>query len=144
MSRYGFGEILENVEFLLESDRSREGAEGLTEQQDLKGYRLEVWLDFGVVGWDDPMQTYFVQGPEEGDELSWWLGTAYGEIPTFAMLCRLIMLIFGDAVPFKFVDRIDTAPQSESMARLFGGNGNTASAPTRAKSAATVEPGSIV
>jgi len=96
MSRYGFGEILGSAE--------------LPEQQDLKGYRLEEWLDFAVVGWDEPLQTYFVQGPEEDDELSWWLGTTYAEIPTFAMLCRLIELIFGDSVPFEFVDRIDTVP----------------------------------
>jgi hypothetical protein len=144
MSRYRFGEILENEKLLLESGRRRDGADGLTGQQDLKGHQLQTWLDCAVVGWDEPLQTYFVHGPAEGDELSWWLGTTPGEIPTFAMLCRLIRLIFDDTVPFEFVDRIDTAAEPESMARLFGGDCDTTSALTRTESAATVEPASLV
>jgi hypothetical protein len=144
MSRYSFGEILENETLLLESARSRDGADGLTGQQDLKGHQLQTWLDCAVVGWDEPLQTYFVQGPAEGDELSWWLGTTHEEIPTFTMLCRLIRLIFDDKVPFEFVDRIDTAPEPESLARLFGGDSDTTSALTRTESAATVEPASLI
>lgn len=143
MSRHGFAEILENAAVLLASHRGMDGAGGATEHQDLKGHRLQEWLDLGVVGWDEPMQTYFIQGPQAGDQLSWWLGTTYAEIPTFSMLCRMISLIFDDAAGFEFVDRINTERVLRSVACDFGGNGDAASALAGAKAAATVEPGFV-
>ncbi len=76
---------------------------------DIKGYGLDDWMDHVIVGWDEPMKTYFLQyieESEEEDELAWWLGTDYAQIPTFDALCRAICQIFGNQVDFKFVNRI--------------------------------------
>jgi hypothetical protein len=75
---------------------------------DTKGLGMDEWINYGVVGWDDSMQTYFLQGPDQdGEEPSWWLGTSYAEIPTFTLLCGVIREIFGKSVEFEFVDRIE-------------------------------------
>lgn len=48
-----------------------------------------------VVGWDPPLQTYFLQisGPaksEEEDELVLWLGASPGELPTVESLAAAL------------------------------------------------------
>src|SRR5438552_1956085 len=111
MSRHAFGEILGNEAGFFARVRSLDDAGTADVPRDLKGYGLDEWLDCAVVGWDEPMQTYFLQAPEEGDELSWWFGTAYAEIPTFSELCGVIQRLFGDAVKFEFVDRIERAQE---------------------------------
>ena len=128
MSRYAFGKILGNEAGLFARVRSLDDAGNADVPRDLKGYGLDEWLDCAVVGWDEPMQTYFLQGPEEGDELSWWFGTAYAEIPTFSELCGVIQRLFGDAVKFEFVDRIKRAQEVRLAAGPFGGNVDGAAA----------------
>lgn len=135
MSRHALGEILEGENSLL-SDMG-----GASVPRDLKGYGLDEWLDFAVVGWDEPLQTYFLQGPEDGDEPCWWIGTDYAEIPTFAELCGVIRCIFGDAVEFDFVDRIERTRETGSTAGFFSGNGDGAPALVSPKATAAVEVG---
>jgi hypothetical protein len=128
MSRQAFGEILGNEAGLFARVRNLDAAGTTNVPRDLKGYGLDEWLDCAVVGWDEPMQTYFLQGPQAGDELSWWFGTAYAEIPTFSELCGVIQRLFGDAVKFEFVDRIERAQEVCSAAGIFGGNDDGAAA----------------
>jgi hypothetical protein len=80
---------------------------GIAVPRDAKGYGLDEWLDSAEVGWDEAMQTYFLQCIELEEGLAWWLGTDHAEIPTFAMLCRIINRIFDDKVAFEFVDTIE-------------------------------------
>ncbi|HEY6927187.1 MAG TPA: hypothetical protein VI653_27165 [Steroidobacteraceae bacterium] len=141
MSRYAFGEILGNEAGLFARVRSLDDPGNADVPRDLKGYGLDAWLDCAVVGWDEPLQTYFLQGPEEGDELSWWFGTAYAEITTFLELCGVIQRLFADAVKFEFVDRIERAQQVRLAAVPLGGNVDGAAALSSAVAAAAVEVG---
>ena len=109
MSRHAFGEILENEDFPLSSCKPAAGALDPSIPHDIKGYGLDEWIDHAIVGWDEPMKTYFLQYVEdkgEEDELAWWSGTDYAQIPTFDALCHAIRQIFGNRVDFKFVNRI--------------------------------------
>ena len=109
VSRHTFGEILENEDLPLSSCKAADGTLKPATPQDIKGYGLDDWIDHVVVGWDEPMKTYFLQyieEREEEDELVWWLGTDYAQIPSFDALCAAIREIFGNQVDFKFVNRI--------------------------------------
>lgn len=144
MSRHAFGEILGNEEELFARGGSVDAAGNPVVPRDLKGYGLDEWLNYAIVGWDEPLQTYFLQGPEEGDGLSWWFGTAYAEMPTFSALCGAIRLVFGDAVMFEFVDRIERAQEVRSATELFGVNVNGAAALPGVVAAAAVKVGPLV
>jgi hypothetical protein len=106
MSRHAFTEIMRDEAAFLEKHDNNE-----TPPYDLKGYSMQDWIHYAIVGWDAPINSYFLQGPEneesEAGEPVWWFGTSYAEVPTFAALCSIIRKIFGNAVEFEFVDRID-------------------------------------
>lgn len=106
MSRHGFYHIVGNHEFLVDKYDLDNGDTEIDEPCDLKGYGLGVWFDDGVVGWDPPMETYFIQCVEVGDDLEWWIGTNYREIPTFKDLCSVINKVFDHRVDFEFIDTI--------------------------------------
>jgi hypothetical protein len=96
MSRQPFASILRNAEELLgEDDGDDEGvheaAENAEEDDifcDLRGYSLYDWVNYAEVGWDEPMQTYFLQAIELDEGPVWWFGQMPGEVPTFEALCR--------------------------------------------------------
>jgi hypothetical protein len=119
MSRHAFGEILENEVALRTCCFGVADVEGASGPRDLKGHGLDEWIDSAVVGWDEPLQTYFLQCLEEdeGDEPVWWFGTAYAELPAFADLCGVIRLVFGGAVEFEFVDRIERGDRHTGCSR---------------------------
>lgn len=50
---------------------------------DTEGYSLSDWVNFAEVGWDEPLQTYFLQAIELDDGPVWWFGQRPREIPTF-------------------------------------------------------------
>lgn len=108
MSRQPFIEILRNAEALL-----REDAESLEQEPDsdglcdAEGYALEDWLDYAEVGWDEGLQTYFLQAIELADGPVWWFGTAPRELPTFQALCNAVNRAFADKVKFDFIDTIE-------------------------------------
>jgi len=60
---------------------------------DSAGFSLKNWRDFGVVGWDDGLYTYFIQLDMGNDEPEWWFGNSFAEIlspyATQALLSRL-------------------------------------------------------
>ena len=108
MSRHAFGEILKNEAALVSSYKDLATSDRACVPRDIKGYRLDEWMDYAIVGWDEPIQSYFLQcGEDDEGGLAWWFGTVYAEIPTFAELCWLIRVIFKNSVEFEFVDRID-------------------------------------
>ena len=109
MSRHAFGEILENEDCPLSSCTPADGTADSATPRDIKGHGLDDWIDHVIVGWDEPMRTYFLQYIEERDEedeLVWWLGTDPAQLPTFDALCNAIRQIFGNQIDFKFVNRI--------------------------------------
>ena len=97
MSRQTFASIVKN-----EAELMRDAPAAV----DAKGYTLEEWFDDGVVGWDEPLRSYFLQCFEEEDGPVWWLGTDYEEIPSFEALCAVIRRSFGNQINFVFVDTI--------------------------------------
>lgn len=107
MSRYSFSNIVKNDKVLVSEYDLHNGDTDIVEPRDIKGCRLIEWLDDAFVGWDEPMQTYFIQCREEGDGLLWWLGTSHAEIPTFTDLCKVINRIFDNKVNFEFIDVIE-------------------------------------
>ena len=106
MSRHCFSNIVKNTNELITKYDLENGESEIEEPCDIKGYGLSEWFDQGVVGWDEPMGTYFIQCIEEGDELVWWLGTTFREIQSFEEVCMLINKIFENTVDFEFVDVI--------------------------------------
>jgi hypothetical protein len=84
MSRFCFSKIIENPN----------GAE--SDVEDLLGYNLSAWMAIGVVGYDDPLNTYFIN-MEDG----WIFGTTDHEIPSIHHLQRVIAALFrGALIPF--------------------------------------------
>ena len=109
MSRHFFEDIIQNSDKLVAEYDLANGESEIDEPLDIEGYGLSVWFHGGLVGWDEPLQTYFIQCVQcdQGDDLVWWLGTQYKEIPTFKSLCQTINNIFEGKVGFEFVDLID-------------------------------------
>jgi hypothetical protein len=94
VSRHSFGEILENEYLPLSSCKPADGALDPAIPHDMKGNGLDDWIDHVIVGWDEPMKTYFLQyikARDEEDELVSWLGTDHAQIPTFDALCTAIV-----------------------------------------------------
>lgn len=82
MSRFSFGNIIDTHD-----------ADGL---KDLLDHEMAEWEEYGTVGYDDPLETYFFN--LDG---SWIFGTSVGEIPTVARLQAVISACFKDALlPF--------------------------------------------
>lgn len=125
MSRYDFTEIVSNCNTILDQcDRDFEeileklGDESndvpdSNEPKDIKGYSLYDWSQRGEIGWDPPMQTFFIQlifRAGEEDQHGWWIGTEYGEIPNFPSLCNVIDQIFN--MPRGFFEYTDCIERS--------------------------------
>ncbi len=103
MSVYAFYEVVTNAKKFIENDASSN--ETLS---DASGYSLHKWLNYGVIGWDGVMETYFVQLESDEDDPCCWLGTTHKEIPTFAQLCEVISQIFNvKKGTFKFENVIE-------------------------------------
>lgn len=85
MSRFSFESMVTNALVLVDAGNNME---------DLKGCWLSDWIDFGGVGWDDMIESYFLQLDTGEDEPIWWFGTRPKEVPTFGALCDLIKRIF--------------------------------------------------
>lgn len=67
-------------------------------------------MNSGEVGWDESLQTYFLQAIELDREPVWWFGKLPRELPTFDHLCKAINRAFeGSKVKFEFVDTIEKA-----------------------------------
>lgn len=64
-------------------------------------------MNFAEVGWDEPLQTYFLQAIELDDGPVWWFGQRPREVPTFEDLCDAISRAFDGKVKFDFVDTIE-------------------------------------
>ena len=109
MSRYLLTEIITNEQELIDLYDLGNG-DSNNEPICLKGYGLCAWLDDCVVGWDEPLNTYFLQSFEEciDDcvEPVWWLGAEPNEISTFSELCDIINAIFEGNINFKFINAI--------------------------------------
>lgn len=83
MSRFSFGKIVSTT-----PDQDLE---------DILGHSIGEWLSMGVVGYDEPLQTFFFNLED-----SWVVGTNLHELPTIAALQRVIAAIFkGVAFPFE-------------------------------------------
>lgn len=121
MSRHQFSEIVSNCDSILErSDNERdavieklgedEDVPDSTEPRDVKGYSLYDWQRYGEIGWDEMLDSYFIQlifREGEPDAHGWWLGTSDREIPNFSNLCEILDKIFNiPAGFFKYVDCI--------------------------------------
>ena len=106
MSRHSFSSIVKNKTELVFKYDLENGESEISEPRDLEGVRLTEWFDDAVVGWDEPLQTYFVQCKEVGDDLVWWFGTDFNEIRSFNELCSIINRIFFNEVDFEFIDDI--------------------------------------
>jgi hypothetical protein len=107
MSRHCFSDIVKNEAALISKYDLHNGASDIAMPCDTKGYGLLDWLDDASVGWDEALQTYFIQCIEEEDGPVWWLGAGYEEIPSFAELCKVVNQIFDNKVGFEFVDVIE-------------------------------------
>ncbi|MGC3873328.1 hypothetical protein ACPF7Z_08665 [Halomonas sp. GXIMD04776] len=84
MSRHGFFKVMHDP---------TENQEDLT---DLIGYDLYDWLSHGVVGYDEPLGTFFFN--LEG---SWIFGIEGEEIPTIGLLQAILSAVFrGAELPF--------------------------------------------
>jgi len=84
MSRHSFDEVISNTKDL-----------DIYEIEDKKGYRLSDWIDFGIIGWDENINTYYIQLDVHIEEIPWWFGSSSNEIATFDHLCEIVNKIFG-------------------------------------------------
>jgi hypothetical protein len=107
MSRHCFSNIVKNEAALVDKYDLYNGDTDIVEPRDSEGCGLLEWLEDGVVGWDEPMQTYFIQCKEVGEGLVWWFGTSFREIQKFDDLCAIINRVFKNSVDFEFIDVID-------------------------------------
>ncbi len=80
--RYAFEEIISNIDILLKEDSLI---------IDRKGYSLHTWIDYGIVGWDNPLSSYFIHLDNNQDNIPWMIPNG---IPTFKDLCDAINYIF--------------------------------------------------
>jgi hypothetical protein len=112
MSRYEFTDILLNEPQLEALYDLTNGETKVPHPRDVKGLYLHKWLSEAQVGWDPDLDTYFLQCGEflrddDCEDLVWWVGTGFGEVPTFNALTHVICSAFNFMVPFKFADIIE-------------------------------------
>lgn len=120
MSRKPFHSILKNAEelgldYFSNDEEDEEGDDESSdnvddddeERCDTEGYSLYDWVNYAEVGWDEPLQTYFLQAIEQDGGPVWWFGQRPREIPTFENLCDAINDAFDGKVKFDFVDTIE-------------------------------------
>jgi hypothetical protein len=91
MSRHAFFEIITNCNEIINKSRDTT----LPPMKDTKDNSFEQWGDYGVVGWDESQNTYFINIETDAEESSWMLGRYPNEIPTFNSLCDVINNIFS-------------------------------------------------
>lgn len=90
MSRFAFSKII------LADSFNQENEDDDNDIEDIEGYGMFDWNAHGIIGYDEPLQTYFAN--LDG---SWGIGTGYREIPTIAELQRRLSAIFhGIELPF--------------------------------------------
>lgn len=82
MSRHAFGEIISNIDTFLNNNK---------QLRDRKGRSLEEWEAYGIVGWDAPLSSYFIQLDNHQDNIPWCISN---NIKTFEHLCEIINYIF--------------------------------------------------
>lgn len=109
MSRQPLSSIVANAEQLLGEDDEAEAQADDESFCDVEGYGLDDWLDYAEVGWDEPLQTYFLQAIELDDGPVWWFGQRPRELSTFEDLCGAINRAFAGKVKFEFIDTIEKA-----------------------------------
>lgn len=81
MSRYAFDEIF---------NTSNSNAEDL----DSAGFSLQNWIDYGVIGWDNGLESYFIQLDMDEDTPKWWFGTSFREIVSVYAVRELLARLF--------------------------------------------------
>ena len=82
MSRYAFGDLFNvgNGSFI-----------------DMAGFYLAQWIDYGVLGWDNGLETYFIQLDMGADDApAWWFGTNFREITSPYAMRELIKRLFDE------------------------------------------------
>ncbi|MBJ2214097.1 MULTISPECIES: hypothetical protein [Pseudomonas] len=101
MSRFSFSKIVSSA-----PDQDLE---------DILGHSIGEWLSVGVVGYDEPLQTFFFNLED-----SWVIGTSLHELPTIADLQRVIAAIFkGIAFPFDPAGLVVVAAGYEESAAIL-------------------------
>ena len=97
MSRYRFDQIVTNAEKLVDNEEKydNDGNEIDDTPMDSKGYSLIDWLNYGVMGWDDLLKTYFIELDTGAETIPWALGISQKEISTYTQLCDTINKIFN-------------------------------------------------
>lgn len=96
MSQYSLARFVQNADELEERELAREHRDCLT-----GATSLQCWLEDGFLGWDEPMETYFLQGPEihvgmqEGP--IYWFGGTPREIQSPYALAKLLHAVFPGA-----------------------------------------------
>lgn len=97
MSRHGFFKVL------------AEPTPDQHELEDLVGYGLNDWLNFGVAGYDPQLQTFFFN--LDG---SWIFGIEHGELPDISSLQAVLSAIFrGAELPFNEAGLLAIAQEVE-------------------------------
>lgn len=102
MSRYSLAQFVQNADELEERELAREHRDCLT-----GATTFQCWLDDGFLGWDEPMETYFLQGPEMHVGIKegpiYWFGGTPREILSPYALSKLLYAVFPGAVGLPIV-----------------------------------------
>lgn len=95
MSRYSLSQFVQNADEL--EEYAQEHLDCLTRETS-----LQSWLEDGFLGWDEPMETFFLQGPEihvgvmEGP--IYWFGVEQREILSPYALAKILCAVFPGAI----------------------------------------------
>ena len=92
MSRYRFAEFIQDIPI----------------EKDIFGNALSDWLTYGWLGYDRPLETYFLQLDKDGDYPTIWYGYEFGEIKSPYFLIALIRKLFNCDIEFneKLIDKL--------------------------------------
>lgn len=113
MSRITFDELVVNATTLAESDLT---------VKDTKGYSIWDWIEYGVIGWDPGLNTFFVQLDLGRDEPVWWFGTEPNQLKSFNTLCQTVNQVFGVAdgfFSFEHADQLEGPTGAPSFVGYF-------------------------
>lgn len=84
MSRYRFMEFISEIK----------------SEKDIFGNKLSDWQKYGWLGYDKPLETYFLQLDKDEDYPTVWYGTKWLEIRSPYILTALIEKLFGCSIKF--------------------------------------------
>jgi len=74
--------------------------EGIDVYADIAGVGHNDWFNYGEIGWDSVLETFFIQ-VEDPESWVWWFGKTFREVQSPFMIKAILSRILGQNIEFR-------------------------------------------